>query len=271
MRLFRTVFFGLLFSTSVFAGVDFKKTFADRDACFLIADVETGKIIAEHNPKRCKERFSPCSSFKVPAALMAFENGILKDDTHIIKWDGTKRGRPEENRDQTAKAWMGDSVKWVTEWAMPQVEEKNIQHFLTVFKYGNMDMTGGLKDAWVMSSLKISAHEQLAFVSKLWKGDLPVSPKSIEQTKKLMFLKKIGSADLYGKTGTGCLEGRGCMSKPDKMLGNFVGILTNGSKTYAFAANASDLKDQERPAGPRLRDTSIEILKDLGLTGDRSQ
>lgn len=258
----------LLFSASAFAEVDFKKAFADRDACFIIADLETGKILAEHNPNRCKERFSPCSSFKVPAALMAFDRGILKDENQVIPWDGNKRGRHEENQDQTPMTWMSNSIKWVTEWVMPQVGEKSIKHFLDVFNYGNKDFSGGMKGAWVTSSLKISACEQLAFVSKLWIGKLPVSQRATELTKKIMFIKKIGSSELYGKTGTGCLVGRGCMEKPAKMLGNFIGILKSGSKTYAIATNASDLKDQESPAGPRLRNTTIEILKDLGLTAE---
>jgi beta-lactamase class D len=257
--------FLLLIAASAKAEVDFTKSFSDRDACFIIADLETKKIIVEHNPKRCKERFSPCSTFKVPAALMAFDKGILKNKNQVVKWDNIKRGRHEDNQDQTPTSWMSNSVKWVTEWVMPQIGEKSIQHFLEVFNYGNKDFSGGMKDAWVTSSLKISAHEQMAFVSKMWKGHLPISPKATELTKKIMFIKKIGNSELYGKTGTGCLVGRGCMEKPGKMLGNFIGILRSGSKTYVIAANASDLKDQVRPAGPRLRNTTIEILKGMGL------
>ncbi|MBK9039686.1 MAG: class D beta-lactamase [Bdellovibrionales bacterium] len=268
MRPIHFISFLLLLPAFASAEVDFKKTFADRDACIVISDLETGKFLAEHNPRRCKERFSPCSSFKVPAALMAFDKGILKDENQVVKWDGIKRARPEENQEQTPLTWMSNSIKWVTEWAIPQVGDKNIQHYLDVFGYGNKDFSGGLKDAWVTSSLKISAHEQLAFISKLWKGEFPVSQKATDLTKEIIFIKKIGISEFYGKTGTGCLVGHGCMEKPDKMLGNFIGILKSGSKTYAIAANASDLKDQERPAGPRLRNTTIEILKDMGLAKD---
>ncbi|MBK8201194.1 MAG: class D beta-lactamase [Bdellovibrionales bacterium] len=268
MRPIHFISFLLLLPAFASAEVDFKKTFADRDAYIVISDLETGKFLAEHNPRRCKERFSPCSSFKVPAALMAFDKGILKDENQVVKWDGIKRARPEENQDQTPLTWMSNSIKWVTEWAIPQVGDKNIQHYLDVFGYGNKDFSGGLKDAWVTSSLKISAHEQLAFISKLWKGEFPVSQKATDLTKEIIFIKKIGISEFYGKTGTGCLVGHGCMEKPDKMLGNFIGILKSGSKTYAIAANASDLKDQERPAGLRLRNTTIEILKDMGLAKD---
>ncbi|MGZ3805942.1 MAG: penicillin-binding transpeptidase domain-containing protein [Pseudobdellovibrionaceae bacterium] len=266
MKILQYISILFFLSVSVAAKVDFKKEFNDRDGCFLISEIETGKLIAEYNPQRCKERFTPCSSFKIAAALMAFEKGILKDENQLIKWDGVKRSRPEENRDQTPLTWMSDSVKWVTEWIMPQLGEKSIQQFLKNFSYGNEDFSGGLKNAWVTSSLKISAHEQLTFLSKLWKGDLPLSSKAMDLTKKIIFIKKLGNSELYGKTGTGCLVGHSCMDRPDKMIGTFVGVLKSGPRTYVFATNASDLKDQERPAGPRLRNTTIEILKEMGLS-----
>jgi beta-lactamase class D len=268
MNIFKIAFVVLLFSASTFAEVDFKKAFGDRDGCFIISDVQTGKTITEYNKKRCAERFTPCSSFKIAAALMGIENGIIKNENQIIKWDGVKRGRAEENRDQTPLTWMSDSIKWVTEWIMPKVGEKNIKKYLKDFNYGNRDFSGGLKNAWVTSSLKISAHEQMSFLSKLWKNELPVSTNTINLTKKIIFIKKIGDAELYGKTGTGCLVGHECLDRPGKMIGNFVGILNSNSKVYAFAANASDLTEQERAAGPRLKKTVIEILKDMGLASE---
>lgn len=258
----------LLFSLSAAAEVDFNKAFQDRDACFVVSDLESGKTVAEYNPTRCKERFTPCSSFKIAAALMAFEKGILKDVHQTIKWDGIKHTRREENRDQTPITWMSDSVKWVTEWIMPQLGQKTIQQLLKSFSYGNEDFSGGIRDAWVTSSLKISAYEQMSLLSKVWKGDLPLSRHTIDQVKEIIFIKKLGSSDLYGKTGTGCLVGRTCMNQPGKMIGTFVGVLKSGTKTYVFATNASDLKDQQQPAGPRLRNTTIEILKNLGLVSD---
>lgn len=150
---------------------------------------------------------------------------------------------------------------------MPQLGKKTIQKFLRAFHYGNQDFSGGLKNAWVTSSLKISAHEQAQFLAKLWKNELPVSPKTIALTKKIIFLKKIGNAELFGKTGTGCLKGHACMKEPGKMIGTFVGVLKTPEKTYVIAANASDRKDQSAPAGPRLRKTAIELLKEMGLGG----
>ena len=197
---------------------------------------------------------------------MAFEKKVLKDDNQVIKWDGVKRERAELDQDQTPYTWMSNSAIWVTSWIMPQIGKEAMQGFLETFAYGNRDFTGPRKEPWQTSSLKISAHEQLAFISKLWSGELPLAKDTIERTKKIILVKKLGkNSKLYGKTGTGCLRGASCMDKPDKMIGWFVGVLNNGKSEYVFAANATDLVPQGQPAGPRVRNTVTEILEKMEL------
>lgn len=55
------------------------------------------------------------------------------------------------------------------------------------------------------------------------------------------------------------------MDRPDKMIGWFVGVLKNGETEYAFAVNATDLISQGQPAGPRVRNTTIQILERMEL------
>ena len=43
----------------------------------------------------------------------------------------------------------------------------------------------------------------------------------------------------------------------------------NDSHDYVFASNASDLKDESAPAGPRMRKTTIGILEKMGLSSTR--
>ena len=58
-------------------------------------------------------------------------------------WNETGSARGESG--SNAVYWMSDSVKWVTEWIMPQLTEKTIQGFLNDFQYGNRDFPEGLK------------------------------------------------------------------------------------------------------------------------------
>lgn len=248
---------------------DYKAIFGQRDGCFLLSDLSTGKVIEEYNVKRCAERLSPCSSFKIAAALMAFDKGILKNENQIIKWDGVKRDREELNKDQTPYNWMKNSAMWVTQWITPQLGNETINSFLSQFEYGNRDFSGGITTAWQTSTLKISAHEQSAFLRKLWSGELPISKTSMDLTKKIVFIKTLGAdSHLYGKTGTGCIDEACDKETGKRMIGWFVGVLKTKNKQYVFAANASDLVPDPKgqPAGPRLRQTVIEVFKKLGLT-----
>ena len=231
-----------------------------------MAQISTGKTIESYNPKRCAERFSPNSTFKIPTALMAFEKGILKDEAQIIKWDGTHNSREELNQDQTPLAWMDRSVVWVTQWITLQLKEDGVTNFLKEFEYGNRDFSGGVTKAWLDSSLKVSADEQVTFLTKFWLEKLPLSKSTFEKTKKIIFISKIGQkSELYGKTGTGFTEAD-CEKKPGQMRGWFVGVIKTSKDAYVFAANATDLKPESTPAGPRLRKAIIEVFNEMSIT-----
>lgn len=99
-------------------------------------------------------------------------------------------------------------------------------------------------------------------------NDLPLSQRNIDFTKKIIFIKKLGGGtELYGKTGTGCID-KNCDKTPGgRMIGWFVGVVKSIGKEYVFAANTSDIisDPKDRPAGPRLRETTVDILTSLGL------
>jgi beta-lactamase class D len=235
----------------------------DRKACFRLIQLSTGRALVDQNPEFCNERHSPNSTFKVPAAVMAFESGLLKSVDQVISWDRTQHDRPELNQDQTPLTWMDRSVVWVTQRLMSQMTGEQIAKFLSDFDYGNKDFSGGRMKAWLDSSLKISPNEQIRFLTRLWREELPVSKDTIKKTKQILFIKDLNPhAKLYGKTGTGCIESL-CAQSTGRMQGWFVGIVEKNGETYAFAAFAEDLKPQAKPAGPRLRATVTSYLESL--------
>lgn len=253
-------------STPAAAGIDYQAIFGSRDACFILQDIRTAKRVEEYNADRCRQRFSPCSSFKIAAALMAFESGVLKDENQVIRWDGKKREIEEHNQDLTPITWMKYSAMWVTQWITPQLGAKTVQKYLHDFSFGNEDFSGGLAEAWQTSSLLISAYEQVAFLANLWTEKLPLSPRTFALTKKIIFVKDLGDGtSIYGKTGTGCVSGHECMTRPDRMLGWFVGVAKTKTGAYAFAANATDTEPVKDAAGPRLRKDVLGIFEKLNL------
>lgn len=243
---------------------DYAKLFAGRDGCFELYDLKANKRIARYNPRRCAEATSPCSTFKVPLALMAFDAGILTDDTSSIAWDGTTYERESWNHDQTAASWMQNSVVWFSQRLTPQLGLEKVKAYLGKFDFGNRDTSGGLTHFWLESSLTISPDDAMRFWQRFWREELPVSRHAFEMTKKITFIETSPDGwTLHGKTGSG---GAG-VGEPDRKLGWFVGHVARGDREYVFVARYTDrvASTDSRPSGWIARDIAKSILHDLGL------
>lgn len=231
----------LLTTTTLAATPNLSKIFHGKNACFILYDLTTNKSVLEYHPKRCKERVFACSTFKVPLAVMAFDQGILTDENTAIEWDGINRDFPNWNQDQTPKTWLQYSTIWVSQWLTPQIGMTKIKKYLADFAYGNQDMSGGITKAWLSSSLKISAEEQINFLKNLWQNKLPVSQHAMTLTKNILPQEVLPSGDiLYGKTGSGFLDGRN--DPTSRMVGWYVGYFIHNKHPYAFATSSSDLQ-----------------------------
>lgn len=247
---------------------DFARLFAGRDGCFELYDMKAGKFVVRSNPRRCAQRTSPCSTFKVPLALMAFDSSILKDETSRIEWDGTKTSRDEWNRDQTASSWMQNSVVWFSQRLTPQLGMERVKAYLSSFDFGNQDMSGGLTTAWLESSLQVSPDEELRFWQRFWREELPVSKHAFDMTKKITFVAVSASGwTLHGKTGSGKVGAGGGKQIPGLWLGWFVGHVARGDREYVFVTSYSDRVESAdlRPSGWIARDITKQILAEMGL------
>jgi beta-lactamase class D len=258
----------VLTSPALAAEPDFARIFAGRDGCFTLYDVKAGKLVVSSDPRRCALRTSPCSTFKVPLALMAFDAGILKDENSSMKWDGTKTSRDAWNKDQTAATWMRDSVVWFSQRLTPQLGMDKVKAYLAAFHFGNEDMSGGLTKAWLESSLLISPDEELTFWERFWREDLPVSMHAFAMTKKITLVDTSPSGwTLHGKTGSGAVVSQGPKQKSNLWLGWFVGHVARGDREYVFACSYTDrvVSDDHRPPGWIARDIAKQILAQMGV------
>ncbi|WP_374077100.1 penicillin-binding transpeptidase domain-containing protein [Bdellovibrio bacteriovorus] len=238
--------------------------FPNVNGCFLLYDMKNSKWVEEFNPERCKERTAPCSTFKVPLALAAFDAGVLKDENTLYKWDGKQRWLPDWNKDQTAASWMKYSTVWYSQRITEKMGRKKVQSYLNKLEYGNKDFSGGLDDAWLTpkASVLISGYEQIEFWKKLWTNSLPVSQKSLELTRKLTFLETTPRGfTLHGKTGSGNFG-----VDNGQRLGWFVAHIEGQGKEYLAVVTLNDLTPTSETGGGRLaKEALLAILKDRGL------
>lgn len=242
---------------------DYAKLFAGRDACFELVDVATAKLVERYDAPRCAVRTSPCSTFKVPLALMAFDAGILEDETSSMRWDGKDHGRASWNRDQTAASWMRDSVVWFSQRLTPKLGLARVRQYLARFDYGNQDFSGGVTTAWLGSSLEISPDEQVSFWRRWWRGELEVSRRADELTRRITLVDASpAGGTLHGKTGSCNLP-----KTPGRYLGWYVGHVGRGERSYVFVVSYTDRDPptDHRPPGFIARELALRILGTLGM------
>jgi beta-lactamase class D len=238
--------------------------FEDQDGCFILYDVTKSQTVQEYNKKRCAKREPAFSTFKIALALIAFDKGVLKDENTPFKWDGKDHGMPAWNRDQTATSWMKDSVVWVSQILTKRLGKKTLEKYLKDFGYGTADMSGGIETAWLThdSTLLISADEQVKFLTRLWKGELPVSKKAIELTQKISFIEMTSKGYSFsGKTGSGTV------GSDQSRLGWFVSHFEKGSESFVSVVTFTGTKKRKenRAAGYEAKDKMKKIVTDLEM------
>jgi beta-lactamase class D len=238
-----------------------------RDVCFELFDLKADQMVMRLNSRRCAERVTPCSTFKVPLALMALDAGVVSDENSPFEWDHVERGRPSWNRDQTVATWMKESVVWVSQRLTPLLGLERIARYLGMFQFGNKDMSGGLTTAWLSSSLTISPDEQLEFWKKLWREQFPVSRKAYDVTKKITFVENSPSGwTLHGKTGSGDVKAPGAGEGTGLSYGWFAGHVMRGDREFVFVSSYTDKQKHKDtiPPGWIARDMAKRVLADLG-------
>ncbi|MCL5261472.1 MAG: penicillin-binding transpeptidase domain-containing protein [Gammaproteobacteria bacterium] len=236
---------------------------AAKSTCFILYDLTTNKVLMRENAKQCQMRFSPCSTFKIPLALMAFDQGIFKDENIKIKWDGVARENSNWNKNQTPKTWLQYSTIWVSQLITQQLGEDKIKYYLEKFHYGNTDISGGITKFWLSSSLKISADEELIFLKHLWKNQLAVSPTAIALTKKLLPVEKtVNNNTFYEKAGTGFLNGE---NANNGVIGWFVGFLTTKKHDYVFVTISIDYPSSKVSSGLKAKEITENNLRQMQL------
>lgn len=221
---------------------------------FVLLDVER-KSYVRYRPEQCAERLPPMSTFKIPNSLISLELGVVPDAKQMTKWDGTDYGNPDWNRDQNLASAFAVSAVWYYQRLAGKVGAERMQDYVRKIHYGNEDTSGGIKQFWLNSSLKISANEAVEFLRRFVQGELPFSAHTVSIVKEIMIVDRNGHAVLRGKTGSSGTNNR-------RTLNWFVGYLEREGKTYIFATN---IKGQDIPDRNTARKITEAILKEMKL------
>lgn len=234
--------------------------------CTVILDVDTGMAI--HREGGCDSPFYPQSTFKLPLAMMGYDKGILVDD-HNPRWEYQAKFKRSEREQKTTDPtiWEKDSIVWYSQEITRKLGSKAFADYIQRFGYGNRDVSGGpgntdgLTESWLMSSLKISADEQVRFLRRFLNGGLPISEHAVDMTLAIVPHFQAGDGwDIQGKTGSGWLRDKAGKVDYDRPLGWFVGWAMKDERRVIFARLLVDTK--------RYKGTPISFVVRDSLIGD---
>ncbi|HUS12558.1 MAG TPA: penicillin-binding transpeptidase domain-containing protein, partial [Pyrinomonadaceae bacterium] len=99
---------------------DLRGFFKGINGAFVVYDMKNDRYL-RYNKTRCRQRFSPKSTFKIPNSLIGLETGVIRDAEFVIQWDREKYP-PQANwneepfvhwgKDQTLRSALKYSVLW---------------------------------------------------------------------------------------------------------------------------------------------------------------
>ena len=237
---------------------DLSPFFKNTVGAFVLYDSKRDQH-TRYNEARCRQRFSPKSTFKIPNSLIGLETGVIRDAEFVIAWNREKYP-PQDNwnqepfvhwaQDHTLRTAIKYSVVWYYRELALRVGQQKMKQYLARFNYGNKAVSGRIDNFWLDGSLKISANEQIDFLKAFYKGQLPVSSRTREIVKDILTLEKTPIYKLSAKTGGGSIS-------DGVYIGWFVGYVETKENVYFFATNIEGTNFEE------IRDKRIEITKQV--------
>lgn len=208
-----------------------------------------------YNRELAALRTAPDSTYKVYDALFGLEEGIITPEDSAISWNGKAYPFPEWNADQTLGSAMSSSVNWYFQTLDKRLGSEVIRSYIQKIGYGNQRIDGSLSSYWLESSLKISPFEQIELLRKLQDNSFGFAPENIAAVKDSIRLASFDTAALYGKTGTGRINGQ-------DVNGWFVGFVETPGRSCFFAVNIGAKKDAN---GSSAAEIAMSILTDRNI------
>ena len=182
--------------------------------------------------------------------MIALEEGVIKDQFEIIKWDGVDRKYAAWNADQTLASAFARSCVWCYQRFANEIGDLRYKQYLDAFDYANKKTGMDVATFWLEGDLRVSPSDQINFLRKVYFEQLPIKHSNIKILKEIMLVEQTPAYKLRAKTGW---KGQN---------GWYVGYVEVGDEVWFFA-NYLVIKDQSDLA--LRKKIAIDALKLKGI------
>lgn len=234
--------------------INLEEHFNGYDGSFVLYNTKSNEYEI-YNKNLSTTRISPDSTYKIYSALVGLETNVISPNDSYKVWDGTEHPYEAWNKNQNLSTAMSNSVNWYFQELDKNVGINTIQSYVQQISYGNQDLSGGIEQYWLESSLQISPIEQVQLLRGFITNQFGFNPVNIDTVKSAMKLEEKSDSILYGKTGTGTVNGK-------DRSGWFIGFVETTDNTYIFATN---IQRKANSNGSTAADITLAILNDFGI------
>ncbi|HDC6192145.1 TPA: beta-lactam sensor/signal transducer BlaR1 [Staphylococcus aureus] len=232
--------------------LDESKNFGSNSGSFVMYSMKKDKYYI-YNEKESRKRYSPDSTYKIYLAMFGLDHHIISDKNSRMSWNHKHYPFESWNKEQDLNTAMQNSVNWYFERISNQIPKNYTAAQLKQLNYGNENL-GSYKSYWMEDSLKISNLEQVIVFKNMMEQNNHFSKKAKNQLSSSLLIKKNEKYELYGKTGTGIVNGK-------YNNGWFVGYVITNHDKYYFSTHLSD----EKASGENAKLINEKILKEMGV------
>ena len=208
-----------------------------------------------YDMEHATHRISPDSTYKIYDALLGLESGIITPEHSTFTWNGEPYPFNSWEADQDLTSAIHNSVNWYFQAIDSQAGFEAVRTFLQTINYGNQNTGTNLNLYWTDFSLKISPIEQVELLQDFYQNNFHFDSKNIQAVKKALLLSTTSSGSLYGKTGTGRVNGK-------DVNGWFIGYIETANNTYYFATN---IQSSSGATGSQATEITESVLSNLGI------
>ena len=234
--------------------LDLSGYFGQYDGSFVLYNLNRDHW-SLYNLDMATTQISPDSTYKIYDALFALEEDIITPEDSLLTWNHEDYPFEAWEQDQTLQMAMSGSVNWYFETLDHQIGRDGIQSYVQKIGYGNENAGRDIGSYWMESTLKISPVEQIELLNAFYQNTFDFDPENIQAVKDSIRLLSSADGTLYGKTGTGRVDGQ-------DRNGWFIGFVERQENTYFFATN---IQAENNAAGSSAAEISLSILAESGL------
>jgi len=223
------------------------------NGAFLLYDFQNDNYIT-YNETRVDSTFLPASTFKILNSLIALETGVLKNENEVVSWDGIMRKYTRWNQDQTLRSAIKYSTVWFYQALARRIGPDRMSYWVDTVGYGNGDISGKIDQFWLTGALRITPRQQITFLKRLYKNQLPFSRRNMKIVRSIMIRQQKQNYILRAKTGWAV------QSTPQ--IGWYIGYLETNNNVYFFANNIDIHSKKDTDARKSI---TMSIFKALNL------